>query len=61
MARWTGVLREGVGVLGPDTAAGARVAESADFFEFVSTELPAVISRWRERRAALDGTATRDR
>jgi DNA-binding transcriptional regulator GbsR (MarR family) len=55
MARWTGVLREGVGVLGADTAAGARVAESADFFEFVSTELPAVIGRWREHKAALDG------
>jgi predicted transcriptional regulator len=55
MSRWTGVLREGVGVLGADTAAGARVAESADFFEFVSTELPAVIGRWREHKAALDG------
>ncbi len=52
MARWTGVLREGVDILGPDTPAGARVAESVRFFEFVSSELPLVISRWRERRPA---------
>jgi predicted transcriptional regulator len=52
MARWTGVLREGVEVLGPDTPAGERVAESVRFFEFVSSELPSVIGRWRERRPA---------
>jgi predicted transcriptional regulator len=51
MARWTGVLREGVDVLGADTPAGQRVADSARFFEFVSTELPSVIGRWRERRS----------
>jgi predicted transcriptional regulator len=55
MARWTGVLREGVDILGADTPAGARVAESVRFFEFVSSELPLVIARWRESRAALDG------
>jgi predicted transcriptional regulator len=52
MARWTGVLREGVEVLGADTPAGQRVADSVRFFEFVSTELPSVIGRWRERRPA---------
>jgi predicted transcriptional regulator len=51
MARWTGVLREGVDVLGADTPAGQRVADSVQFFEFVSTELPSVIGRWRERRS----------
>jgi DNA-binding transcriptional regulator GbsR (MarR family) len=54
MARWTGVLREGVEVLGADTPAGQRVADSVQFFEFVSTELPSVIGRWRERRPARD-------
>ncbi|HUA28393.1 MAG TPA: MarR family transcriptional regulator [Streptosporangiaceae bacterium] len=61
MARWTGVLREGVQVLGADTPAGQRVADSARFFEFVSTELPRVIGRWRERRPARDGEASGDR
>jgi predicted transcriptional regulator len=50
MARWTGVLREGLEVLGADTPAGQRVADSVRFFEFVSVELPSVIGRWRERR-----------
>jgi DNA-binding transcriptional regulator GbsR (MarR family) len=61
MARWTGVMREGVDILGPDTAAGARMAESMRFFEFVSTELPNVIGRWREHRKALDGRVAQDR
>jgi predicted transcriptional regulator len=49
MSRWTGVLRDGVAVLGAGTPAGERVAESVRFFEFVSSELPQVISKWRER------------
>ena len=49
MARWTGVLRDGVAILGADTPAGERVAESVRFFEFVSSELPLVIRKWRER------------
>jgi predicted transcriptional regulator len=61
MARWTGVLREGVEVLGADTPAGQRVADSVRFFEFVSVELPSVIGRWRERRPARDGEADDDR
>ena len=61
MARWTAVLREGAAILGADTPAGARVAESVRYFEFVSAELPLVITRWRERKAALDGQAARDR
>jgi predicted transcriptional regulator len=55
MARWTGVLREGVEILGGDTPAGERVAESVRFFEFVNSELPSVIRKWRERGAASDG------
>jgi predicted transcriptional regulator len=55
MARWTGVMRDGVEVLGADTPAGERVAESARFFEFVSSELPGVIRKWRERGPAGDG------
>jgi DNA-binding transcriptional ArsR family regulator len=61
MARWTGVLRDGVDVLGADTPAGQRVAESVRFFEFVSTELPSVIGRWQERQPARDGEAKRNR
>ena len=61
MARWTAVLREGVPVLGADTPAGVRIADSARFFEFVSGELPLVIARWQDRKAALDGQPVRGR
>ena len=33
-------LREGIDVVGRDTAAGARIAETLAFFEFIQTELP---------------------
>jgi DNA-binding transcriptional regulator GbsR (MarR family) len=61
MARWTAVLREGVPALGADTPAGARIAESVRYFEFVSAELPLVIARWREHKTALDGQAVTGR
>lgn len=55
MGRWAGVMREGAVVLGPDTPAGARVAESARYFEFLSSEMPQVMRRWREHRAEREG------
>src|SRR6266496_3300194 len=51
MARWTAVLRDGIKLLGADTPAGARLADSVRYFEFVSAELPQVLARWRERNA----------
>jgi DNA-binding transcriptional regulator GbsR (MarR family) len=51
MLRWTALVREGIELLGPDTPAGARLAEHAAFFEFVSRELPEVLKRWDEYRA----------
>lgn len=50
MLRWTAALREGIALLGADTPAGARMADSVDFFEFVSAELPRVVARWQERK-----------
>ena len=50
LARWERSMREGVAALGADTPAGARMAESMTFFEFLQTELPAVLARWRARR-----------
>jgi predicted transcriptional regulator len=61
LARWTGVMREGIDILGADTPAGARIAESVRYFEFVSTELPGVISKWQEHKADLDGGTPPDR
>jgi len=50
--RWQTSLREGVKGLGPDTPAGLRMAETLAFFEFISEELPLMLSRWRERRGS---------
>ncbi len=57
MARWTSVLRNGVELLGADTPAGARLADSVQYFEFVSAELPRVRARWEEHKAALTRAA----
>jgi len=51
MLRWMDAMREGSEVLGPDTPAGARLAESALYFQFVSKELPALLDRWDEYKA----------
>lgn len=51
MGRWAAVMREGAVVLGPDTPAGARVGDSAGYFEFLSSEMPQVMRRWREHQA----------
>jgi DNA-binding transcriptional regulator GbsR (MarR family) len=57
LPRWMATAREGVTALGPDTPAGRRIAETVDFFEFVQEELPAMLKKWREHRAAGDRRA----
>jgi predicted transcriptional regulator len=49
--RWTAVLREGIGLLGEGTPAGARMADSVRYFEFIIAELPLVAARWQEHKA----------
>jgi predicted transcriptional regulator len=61
MARWTAVLREGVELLGAGTPAGARLAESAGYFEFLGAELRRVVSDLQRYRAEADGLAPADR
>lgn len=46
-------LREGLDLIGRETAAGARIAETLAFFEFIQTELPAMLERWRARKAEI--------
>jgi predicted transcriptional regulator len=55
LANWERSLREGVEVLGPETPAGARLAETLAFFEFLRAELPAMLERWREQKAQRPG------
>jgi DNA-binding transcriptional regulator GbsR (MarR family) len=48
LERWHRALAEGVGEVGADTRAGARLKDSADFFAFLQLELPRLLARWRE-------------
>jgi DNA-binding transcriptional regulator GbsR (MarR family) len=52
LARWMQDLQDGVKAVGPDTAAGGRLEETRQFFEFLHREIPKVMVRWREQRAA---------
>jgi DNA-binding transcriptional regulator GbsR (MarR family) len=52
LSRWIAMVREGIDLVGPDTPAGARLAEQAAFFEFVSKEFAEVMTRWDEHRAS---------
>ena len=58
LARWAGAARDGVGVLGPQTPAGRRMADTLSFFEFIQAEMSGVTDRWRKyrsQRASADG------
>ncbi|OZM73313.1 MarR family transcriptional regulator [Amycolatopsis antarctica] len=46
------ILDEGVEAVGQDSPAGERLTETRDFFLYLAKELPALIERWREERAA---------
>jgi len=50
LQRWEESAREGVEALGGESPAGARMAETLAFFEFLRREMPGVLERWREER-----------
>ena len=53
MSRWGALVREGIDLVGPDTAAGARMAEQAAFLEFATREMAGLLTRWEKYRAEL--------
>ncbi|KQX09398.1 MarR family transcriptional regulator [Streptomyces sp. Root431] len=52
LVRWEKALREGSELLGPKTAAGARTAETAEFFAFLQREMLGIMDRWSAYKAA---------
>jgi len=52
LAHWANAARDGAEILGPDTPAGRRLADSHDFFVFLRQELPVLLERWRAHKAA---------
>ncbi|MDT5038690.1 MAG: hypothetical protein QOE03_3875 [Micromonosporaceae bacterium] len=59
VARWISSLREGIDAVGEQTAAGARMAETVEFFEFLQKELHETMGRWHEYRARRPGLPER--
>jgi predicted transcriptional regulator len=57
LSRWERSVGEGIDVLGLDTPAGARMAETLAYFRFLQAEMPALLDRWREHKAKLRGAA----
>jgi DNA-binding transcriptional regulator GbsR (MarR family) len=49
--RWAQDLREGVRVLGPESPAAERMAETVRYFEFISEEMAGLLARWKERQS----------
>jgi predicted transcriptional regulator len=52
---WESGIRSGVDAVGEDTPAGRRMLEMLDFFGFLQEEIPAMMQRWKVRRAELHG------
>ena len=50
--RWAAELRDGVDALGVGSPAGARLAETVHYFEFLSAEMSSLLSRWRTESAS---------
>jgi DNA-binding transcriptional regulator GbsR (MarR family) len=48
-SRWSADLRDGVEVLGADSPAGVRMAQTVRYFEFITAEMAGLLERWQER------------
>ncbi|MFP8964549.1 GbsR/MarR family transcriptional regulator [Streptomyces nanhaiensis] len=55
LGRWNAAFDQGLKAVGPDTPAGRRIAETAEFFDFMRRELAMMLERWRAHREAVRG------
>jgi DNA-binding transcriptional regulator GbsR (MarR family) len=53
-ARWVTELRGGVSALGADTPAGSRMAATVRYFDFLSTEMSGLLTRWQDIESQRD-------
>ncbi|RMI27899.1 MarR family transcriptional regulator [Streptomyces triticirhizae] len=51
LRRWETTVRGGVEIVGPDTPAGRRLSETAEFMAFLEEEMDQLMERWHARRA----------
>jgi len=52
--RWAAELRDGAQVLGAESPAGIRMAETVSYFEFISSEMAGLLARWESRTEAAE-------
>jgi DNA-binding transcriptional regulator GbsR (MarR family) len=52
--RWAAELQDGVRILGADSPAGTRMANTVRYFEFISSEMAGLLARWDSRDQAAD-------
>jgi len=52
--RWAAELQDGIRILGADSPAGLRMAETVSYFEFISAEMAGLLARWDARSQAAD-------
>lgn len=57
--RWAAEMRGGVSALGAGTPAGARMADTVRYFEFLNTEVSGLLARWQERAESAGGRQDR--
>ncbi|MGH3506869.1 MAG: GbsR/MarR family transcriptional regulator [Nocardioidaceae bacterium] len=50
IVRWADLTRRGAASVGLDTAAGRRLSETSEFFDFLRVELQEVTRRWKEQQ-----------
>jgi DNA-binding transcriptional ArsR family regulator len=50
LASWESASREGIELLGRDSRAGQRFAQSVEYFEFLRQELDGMMTRWQARK-----------
>lgn len=55
---WEDHLRTGLDVVGRDTPAGARIAATLPFFEYLQQELSAMLARWDSGRLRGDSSGS---
>jgi len=48
LVRWGALLKEGIDIVGAGSPAGQRLAGHAEFFDFLITEMPALMARWEQ-------------
>jgi DNA-binding transcriptional regulator GbsR (MarR family) len=52
--RWAAELRDGAEILGASSPAGARMADTVRYFEFISAEMAGLLARWDSRDRATE-------